>query len=154
MARTATDKPTFGSASVLLAFVAGALSVLIFQFGFAALLYAADLSPNPPWRMTPVPPFGVPQTLNAMFWGGLWGIVMLPVLAKAGSGAGYWLTAMVFGALAVSTVLFFVVFPIKGRPVGAGWDMKVWARVLAQHAAFGLGTAVFLRLLSGPGRAA
>lgn len=140
------------AASVLVAFVSGALGVAIFQYGLAALLYAAGLLPNAPWRMTPVPPFGVPLTLNSMFWGGLWGIVMLPVLARAGTGIGYWLTAMVFGALAVSAVLFFVVLPIKGRPLAAGWDMKIWARVLAQHAAFGLGTAVFLRQFTGLGR--
>ena len=152
MARTTAGSSRATLTSLLLAFLAGALSVAIFQFGLAAVLHAAGLSPSAPYSMRPVPPWGVPQTISAMFWGGLWGIIMLPVLARAGGGLGYWLTSLLFGGIVVSVVLLFVVFPIKGRPVAAEWDMRQWARIFTLHAAFGLGVAFFLRLLAGLGR--
>lgn len=152
MAQTTGSRPRLSTRLVVLAFIAGALSVAIFQNGVGALLYAMGLSANAPWRMAPVPPFGIPQTLNLMFWGGLWGIAMLPVLANAGSGLSYWVVALLFGGIVVSAVLMFVVLPIKGRPIAFGWDMSTWARVVTQHAAFGLGTAFFLRLFAGFGR--
>ncbi len=133
---------------ILRGFLAGALGVLVFQFGLNAILYGAGMSANPPYPMGSVPPFGVPQTVSAAFWGGLWGIVLMLVLRNVHSEAGYWLTAILFGAIAVSAVLLFVVFPLKGRPIAAGWDMNTWARIFTSHAAFGLGTAVFLRLLA------
>lgn len=153
MAQSATSSARISPRSIVVGFIAGALSVAIFQSAVGGLLYAAGLSPNAPWRMVPVPPFGVPQTLNFMFWGGLWGIAMLPVLANAGSGFSYWLAALLFGGIVVSAVLMFVVLPIKGRPIAFGWDMSTWARVFVQHAAFGLGVAFFLRLFAGLGRA-
>jgi hypothetical protein len=53
-------------------FIAGFLSVLIFSSGMIAILYAAGAPvPFAPWNMAPVPPFGVPQSISAAFWGGL-----------------------------------------------------------------------------------
>src|SRR3546814_5072860 len=37
-------------------------------------LLAGAPVPFAPWSMAPVSPFGVPQTLSAAFFGGLWGI--------------------------------------------------------------------------------
>ncbi len=134
--------------AIILGFVAGALGVLVFQFGLGAILYATGLSPNAPYPMAPVPPFGVPQSLSAAFWGGLWGIVLMLVLRNVPSGASYWLTAILFGGIVVSAVLLFIVFPLKGRPIAAGWNMSTWLMIFCLHAAFGLGTAFFLRLFS------
>jgi hypothetical protein len=130
------------------AFLAGSLSVLIFQQGLALLLYQAGVSSRAPYPMNPVPPFGVPQTLSAAFWGGLWGIILAAVLRSVGSGLRYWLTAILFGGIVVSAVLLFVVFPIKGRPLAAGWDMHIWFLIFCSHALFGLGTAILLRVFS------
>ena len=139
---------SFDVVTVGKAFIAGVLGVLVFQYGLAALLHVAGLITNAPYRMNPVPPFGVPQSISSAFWGGLWGIAFLPALARTKSDAAYWITAIVFGAIAVSSVLLFVVFPIKGRAFAAGWSMRTWATVATLHAAFGLGTAFFLRLLT------
>src|SRR3954465_783959 len=68
---------TMTPSRILIGFVAGFVSVLTFQSGFLAILPAAGLVPFAPWNMTPVPPFGVPQTLSGAFWGGLWGIVYM-----------------------------------------------------------------------------
>ena len=135
-------------AGIVLAFTAGVLGVLVFQFGFSTLFFAAGISPNAPFPMAPVPPFGVPQSLSAAFWGGLWGILLMFVLRNARSDAAYWLTAILFGGIAVSAVLLFIVFPLKGRPLAAGWNMNTWALIFSLHAAFGFGTAVFLRMFS------
>jgi hypothetical protein len=78
----------------------------------------------------------------------LWGIVMLPVLRRAGTGPGYWLAAILFGGLIVGGFALLVVFPLKGRPFAADWSWPVWRLVLSLNAVFGLGTAAFLRLSS------
>jgi len=146
MAQTEAEKRGLDISSIGLAFIAGALSVAIFQFGMAELLNRAGLAKVATWPMQAVPPFGVPQTVSYMFWGGLWGILMLPVLRSVGRGLGYWLTAILLGAVVVSAVLLFIVFPLKGRPLAAGWNMQAWATIGALHAAFGLGVAAILRL--------
>ncbi|HKU97082.1 MAG TPA: hypothetical protein VJR58_17485 [Vineibacter sp.] len=56
---------------LLLGFLAGFLSHLIFQGGFGGILYAAHLLPTLPWSLTPVPPLGVPRSLSLGFWAGL-----------------------------------------------------------------------------------
>lgn len=134
-------------ADLIKAFVAGALGVLVFQLALGSAFYASGISQSPPYPMNPVPPLGVPQSLSFAFWGGLWGIVLWLVLRNMTSATAYWLTAILFGGIVVSAVLLFVVLPLKGRPIAAGWNMKAWATIFCLHASFGLGTAVFLRLL-------
>lgn len=68
-------------------FVAGAFSVLVFQLSVSAVLSSLSLSPFPIYPMTPVPPFGVPQSLNWAFWGGVWALVLWPIL-RGRSGLG------------------------------------------------------------------
>lgn len=152
MTTSIADTSIFSAANVAKAFVAGFVSVLVFQFGLAAILYFAGVIPNAPYSMAPVPPFGVPQTLSSAFWGGVWGIVFLGVL-RGRVGSGYWLTAALFGAIVVSAVALFIVAPIKGRPFAAGWNIRIWLTVFVLHAAFGLGTALLLRMLNVYGRA-
>ena len=134
-------------AGLALGFVAGALSVLVFQMGLGTLLYAAGQSPNPPYSVTPVPPLGIPQFLSGAFWGGLWGIGLNALLWQLDArGWRYWLTAILFGGLVVGGTLLFVVLPLKGRPIAAGWNMHAWALIFCLHAMFGFGTAVWLRV--------
>lgn len=139
---------SLGPLELAKAFIAGALAVAVFQLELGALFYLSGISPNAPYPMNPVPPFGVPQSLSFTFWGGLWGILFLMVLRHIRSEPLYWLTAILLGGIVVSAVLLFVVFPIKGRPLAAGWNMRAWQIIFCLHAAFGLGTAVFLRLFS------
>jgi hypothetical protein len=138
---TARSHYALNLAGIGRAFLAGALSVLIFQMGVAAGILS-----NAPYSLAPTAPFGVPQTLSSAFWGGVWGIVMLPVLQQAGTGPGYWLTAILFGGLIVGGFALLVVFPLKGRPFAADWSWSVWRLVLSFNAVFGLGTAAFLKL--------
>jgi hypothetical protein len=127
----------------VLGFVAAAISVLVFHQGAWALLHLAGLMP-PPYPMGPVPPWRVPQTIDFCFWGGLYGAVyglVLPKLQMPG-----WVSGLLLGVIA-TLVLWFIVAPIKGRPIAFGWVPQTMLVVLAIHAAWGIGVGLILPLL-------
>jgi len=128
------------------AFVAGFLATLIFHQGVFALFYLAGSVQQPPFDMAPTDPLGVPQVLSLAFWGGLWGIVIW-WLIRGMESIGYWVSAMLLGAIGPSAVALFVVFPIKGMGVAGGWDPKIIVGALILNAAWGLGLALVMRLL-------
>ena len=57
------------TAWLALAFLAGALGVLVFHQGFIAILHVAGIIPNLAWP--PTAPLHIPQVLSLAFWGGL-----------------------------------------------------------------------------------
>lgn len=133
--------------SAIRGFAAGFVAVLVFHQGALLILHLAGLVPNAPWSFAPVPPFGVPAVLSAAFWGGLWGIVFALLRPQFGAGGRYWIAALLFGAIAPTLVAWFVVLPLKGLPAGGGF---AWPRVLIGpivNGAWGLGTALVLKLL-------
>jgi hypothetical protein len=95
--------------------------------------------------MAPVPPFGVPQTLSAAFFGGLWGIVYAAIEPWLTARLGWLAGGLVFGLLPM-LVLWFVVFPLKGIPLGGGFTAFGVQLGIVLHLAFGLGLALFWRL--------
>jgi len=129
----------------LLGLAAGALAVLTFHQGVWAVLHALGLMPRPPFPMTPVPPFGVPQIASLCFWGGLYGLVFglaLPRLPRA----PLWLLGLGLGLLA-ALVGWFVVAPLRGQPLGNGF---VPARMLVSvliNGTWGIGVGVILWLI-------
>jgi hypothetical protein len=133
-------------------FLAGFVAVLVFHQVALGLLHLAGITPGTPWRVAPVPPFGVPAMLSAAFWGGLWGILFVLLVARLGWGAS--LTAgLFFGAVAPTLVAWFVVLPLKGLPAGG----FTWPGIIVGplvNGAWGLGTALLLRLTGGKGRPA
>jgi hypothetical protein len=128
------------STRLLLGFLAGVLSTLIFQGGFGAALYALHVSQNLPWSLAPVPPFGVPRTVSSCFWAGLWGLVYVLLEPRLTARFGWWLGGIVFGFAPV-LVLWFIVLPLKGVEVGGGFHLTA----LVSHLLFGLGVATILR---------
>ena len=129
--------------------VTGFLAVLVFHQIALLLLHLAGIVEATPWRLTPVPPLGVPAVISAAFWGGGWGIIFVLIEPRLGRGAGYWLFGFLFGAIAPTLVAWLVVGPLKGRPAGAG---LVWPGVIVGpivNGAWGFGTALLLRLLPG-----
>ncbi|MGH6660049.1 MAG: hypothetical protein ACREB6_00790 [Rhodospirillales bacterium] len=136
-------------------FIAGFLSVLIFSHGMIAVLYPAGIVSFEPWGMAPVPPFGVPQTLSAAFWGGLWGVVYALIEPRLTARLGWWLGGLVFGAALPMLVYWIVVMPLKGTPINMDWALSMAPLVSAAlHTFFGLGVATFFRLgsrIAGPG---
>ena len=129
----------------LLAFLAGFLATLIFHQGLLGLLYLAGASPRAAYSMAPAGPLHVPQVLSLAFWGGVWGIALWLAISRW-DGVSYWLGWLVLGALLPSIVALFVVFPLKGQPVAGGWNPKILVGALLLNGAWGLGTALFLRL--------
>jgi hypothetical protein len=130
---------------VLLGFIAGFLAVLIFHQSLWYVLNVIGLIPweRPAWPLDPISPFGVPSVLSKAFWGGVWGAALAPLLQGL-RGTAYWAAWILIGAFALSLVAFFVVPPIKGEPVPALWPRFMAA--LLVNAAWGFGTALFLRL--------
>ena len=131
---------------VLFGFLAGFLAVLIFHQSLWYVLNVVGLIPwgRPAWPLDPVPPFGAPSIISKAFWGGVWGAALTPMLRDL-RGRTYWAAWTGIGAFALSLVAFFVVPPIKGESIPALWPRFLAA--LLVNAAWGLGTALLLRLM-------
>jgi len=133
---------------VLFPFIAGFCSVLIFHQGILSILHAVGVTPATPFPYGPTKPFGLPQIWSLAFWGGIWGIAFALADRSFPRGAGYWLLTLVFGAIGPTFVAWFVVFPLKGLPLGGGWKPSGIATGLMVNAAWGVGTALMLRGLT------
>lgn len=132
------------------AFIAGALAVLVFHQSALGLLHLVGLTPRTPFVLGGVPPLGVPQLLSLMFWGGVWGLALLPLLRPLGD-ARCWLRGLVLGALGPTLVSWFIVAPLKGLPLAGGWQPAAMATGLIVNAAWGLGLVALLRLAQRAG---
>jgi hypothetical protein len=79
---------------------------------------------------------------------GVWGIVS--VLAErviARSLGGYWIGAIIFGAIFPTAASWFIVAPLKGLPLGYGFHFPGLLVGPIVNGLWGLGTAVFLWLM-------
>jgi hypothetical protein len=121
----------------VLGFVAGVISVLVFHQGAWALFHLFGRMP-PPYPMGPVPPWSVPLTISFCFWGGLYGLVYGLLLPKLTMPP--WLSGLVLGVIA-ALVLWFIVAPIKGRPLANGWVPSTMLVVLTIHVVWGSASA-------------
>lgn len=135
---------SFAPTRLIAGFVAGFLSVWIFSSALIAIFHAAGAFPSPPWSMMSVPPFGVPQTVSAAFWGGLWGVLYAVLEPRLTARLKWWRGGLAFG-VAPLLVLWFVAFPLKGMPVGGGFTLVGIFRDIALHVFYGLGVAIFFR---------
>jgi hypothetical protein len=155
MAQSISLHSSASAVRLLFGFIAGFIATLVFHQIGLLLLHFAGLTPNLPYNMHPVPPFHVPQFVSLAFWGGVWGIVFVLIEgAIARSPGGYWVSAIVFGAVFPTLVAWFVVLPLKGLPAGSGFH---WPGLLVGpivNGLWGLGTAVFLLLMAGSPRRA
>ena len=130
---------------LLAGFVAGAISVLVFHQAAAALLHALALTPRAPYSMNATVPFGIPQLWSIAFWGGAWGVVLAAVLARL-HGKALIIGATLFGAVLPTLVAWFVVAPLKGQPMAAGFIPAAMLIGPIVNAAWGLGTGFGLAL--------
>jgi hypothetical protein len=135
---------------IALGFVVGVLATLIFHEIGVELCHLAGLSQNKPYNLTPVPPFGVPRVVSLAFWGGVWAIAL--VLAEkpmARFPAGYWIAATAFGAIVPTVFSWLVIAPLRGQPLGYGFQLARTLSGLIVNGLWGLGTGVLLTLLAG-----
>jgi hypothetical protein len=131
------------SARLALGFTAAALSHVIFQGALGAALHAGNLVPELVWSLEPVPPFGVPATVNNMFWDGLWGMLYALLEPRLTARLGRLPGGLVLGLASLLT-FWFVVLPLKGA--GGGFDGAEVAIDVAFDLTFGLGTAILFRV--------
>lgn len=134
-----------GRATLANAFVAGFIAVLVFHQGAATIVHLAGLSPNPPFPFSPTRPFGVPLIWSWAFWGGIWGIIYSFAAQRFPRGLFYWVAVFLFGAIAPVLVLWFVVLPLRGAPIGGGFRPIALLTTPLIHGAWGVGTGLLLR---------
>jgi hypothetical protein len=137
---------------VFFSFIAGFISVIVFHQAMLAILNWVGFAPIAPYQMNPTKPFGIAQLWSSAFWGGIWGIVLATVIFHLLPKNNYWLTALIFGSLAPTLVFLFIVSPLKGLPIAAGGKIPIIVTGLLVNAAWGLGTALLLRLQPGLSR--
>lgn len=131
------------------AFISGAIAVLVFHQGAAALLHALGITPRVPYSLEPTSPWGVPQLWSLAFWGGIWGVLLATLLGRL-DGAALVLGAAVFGVVLPTLVAWYVVAPLKGQPAAAGGVPMAMAVGVIVNAAWGLGTGTGLALFGRP----
>ena len=130
----------------LLGFVAAVISVLIFHQAMWAALHSLalpGLTMPAPYPTDPIPPLGIPRIVNLCFWGGLYGLVYGLLLPKLTMPP--WLSGLVLGVVA-ALVLWFIVAPIKGRPLASGWVPRTMVVVLTIHAVWGIGVGLIMQM--------
>lgn len=125
------------------AFAAGFLSTLIFHQGLVGLLYLTGITPNPPYKMAPTMPLGVPSVISTAFFGGLWGILIWRLVAND-TGKKLWLKSIVLGAIGPTAVAFLVVFPLKGLSV----PLAMLPFGLILNGAWGAGNSLFMKMMA------
>ena len=129
----------------LIGFVAGFIAVLVFHQAVLALLASIGFVTAKVYVTAPTAPFGIPQVLSLAFWGGVWGVVFAWVQSRFPRGTGYWIAALVFGAIFPSLVAWFIAAPLKGLPIAAGGDVHRIITGLLVNGAWGVGTALIYR---------
>ena len=131
---------------VVLEWFAGFCATIFFHQPALWLLHRAGMTPRAPYSMTPVPPFGVPAVISLAFWGGVWGILMIPAIARIRNDAMYYLAAIIFGAILPTLVAGLIVAPLKHQPIPHSPSMLILGFVV--NAAWGLGTALLFHFFA------
>jgi hypothetical protein len=129
----------------LTAFVSGALAVLIFHQAAIAMLHATGLTASAPFSMARTAPWGVPAIWSIAFWGGAWGVILAATVRRL-DGPALVSASVLFGAILPTLVAWFVVAPLKGRPMAAGFVPAAMMVGVIANAAWGLGTGIGLVL--------
>ena len=133
--------------TIVVGFVAGAVSVLIFHQAGFWIANELGYARAPLYNLRPLPPWGVPTILSQAFWGGAWGILIafvVPRLSRPLNGVLGWI---LFAAIIVTLVNWFVVFPLKGLPVGGGFRMPGPVVLPLVYGLWGFGMWLIERLL-------
>lgn len=117
-------------------FVAAAISVVVFHQGMILILHLLGQVPNFPWSFR-LNPWNVPQLINNMFWGGLYGIVFAFLLRYV-PPMPTWLKGILLAVVINWFIMNQIVLPIiRGTPMFAGIARPHIGGLIS--AAFGLG---------------
>jgi len=137
-----------GFMPILYGFIAGFLATLTFHQITLWILRTIGIAPFAPFNMTPTHPFAIPAVISLALWGGVWGVLFVWVRHFFPADTRYWLSAFLFGAIFPSMVALLVVAPLKGHPLGGGWPAVLLVTAFLINGAWGVGTAVIMKLLA------
>lgn len=133
---------------LIVAFIAGFISVLLFHQLMLLLLHSIGFTPATAYAMQATQPFGIPHVWSLAFWGGVWGIVLVLFVSFFHQKLGIWGTALIFSAIAPSLVNWFIAMPLRGEPIGGGWQPNSIVTSLTLNGIWGVGTILLYRLMS------
>jgi hypothetical protein len=149
MAEIVSLRPSSLAMRLVFGFIAGFFATLTLHAAALAILHALGVTPAFPYGMKPTRPLGVPQEVSLAFWGGVWGVIFSAARPYPRNIAGYWLGAILFGAIAPTFVAWFIVFPLHGLPVAGGFHFPGLIVGPIVNGAWGFGTALFLGWMTG-----
>lgn len=131
--------------TAVLGFIAAALAVLVFHQGMILILHLIGFVPNFPWSFRPNA-WGVPQLINGMFWGGLYGIAFAFILPYTPAQWPVWLKGVVLAVVINWFIMNQIVIPIlRGTAMFGGiWRPHIGGLI---SAAFGLGWILIYQFL-------
>lgn len=133
--------------TLLLGFLAGAISVPIFHQLTVLALYSAGLVPNAPWSFRPTGPYAVPTILNQAFWGGMWGLVFgAIILARPRMSAI--IVGLIVGLLGSALANLTWIPLLRGQPMPI-YDLNRWWRPALIGGVWGLGMGIIYAGLRG-----
>lgn len=135
--------------SFVKAFFAGLAAMLVFNQGALWLIDQTQWAHPEYWNMAPLWVPGFPVIAWLAIWGGLWGIVSWGLIRQA-EAAGYYVGSVLMSGVLMTVVALLIALKVA-RPV-FGVDLNDYAYdtigvVLAANAAYGLGLAIFMRIL-------
>ncbi len=133
---------------MLLGFFAGFIAVLVFQQPVLALLYALGFTPQAPYSYVMTLPLGVPYVWARAFWGGVFGIILGGIDAGFPSGARFWQTVAIYGAVAPTVLEWILTLVLRHQPLGGVWTVGTIVCPFIFNAAWGIGAELFLTVLS------
>lgn len=134
--------------TALCGFIAGALAYLVFHQGAFWALTQAGVVDASTWSMVSTKPFGVPQVVSSMVWTGLWGVLGAVVVPRL--SVPRWLGWMLFAAVVVTLVNWFIVLPLKGSPIGGGFKLPGVVVAPLVYSIWGLGMWLIYSALQKP----
>lgn len=135
--------------AIVKAFIAGFVSTLTFHQGLVWVFAHYDIAAFSAWNMAPVPPLEIPAVVSLALWGGVWGIILWFLIRRA-MAAGYYVGATILGAIGPSAVALSLVAWLKDKPLAENLDLHVIGIALALNGAWGLGVAIFMRVMHPP----
>ncbi len=135
---------------LIVGFLTGAASVIVFHQGIGELLHASGIVSRQFYSLTPTRPLGVPQLWSLAFWGGVWGIALAAALVRMNGTASLLFGALIFGAVLPTLVAWFVVAPLKGLPVASGGVATQMMLAVVLNGAWGFGAGIGLALFGRP----
>jgi hypothetical protein len=132
--------------TVIVGFIAGVISILIFHQGSLWLAGQMGLLKPTLYNMRPVPPWGVPTIVSQCFWGGLWGIAGALIVERLPGYLKGVLGWILFAAIVPTLANWFIVAPLKNSPMGYGFRAPGVYVVLGVYAAWGFGMWLIARI--------